>query len=200
MNENNYLKKPVRIILGSASIVQAAKLCKQADIQEGGDESVLLTQEYIRKVVEDVGEDEDFKCGSWNYLKNGKLEQVVAIIKSRTSNALGDLTVTLKDLSGSITGTIYYKVLNEGGYGKNITLGASLILQIVLVFSPKPSIYYHNITMRHFVKVFPKDTVSGNGSCVGGSGMLNEEEIIKILDEEALILALEEEARAEQEW
>ncbi|GJY30289.1 hypothetical protein Tco_0413784 [Tanacetum coccineum] len=93
-------EKPVRIILGSAGIVQAAKLCKQADIQEGGDEFVLLTQEYIRKVVEDVGEDEDFKCGLWNYLKNGKLEQVVAIIKSRTSNALGDLIVTLKDLSG----------------------------------------------------------------------------------------------------
>ncbi|GKD48533.1 hypothetical protein Tco_1277509 [Tanacetum coccineum] len=80
-------------------------------------------QQPHRKVVDDVGEDEDFKGGSWvsavefvnangggivngclgdieNYLKNGKLKQVVAIIKSCTPNALGDLIVTLKDLLG----------------------------------------------------------------------------------------------------
>ncbi|GJQ94082.1 hypothetical protein Tco_0005221 [Tanacetum coccineum] len=86
--------------------------------------SLYCRPKYIRKVVEDVGEDEEFKGGSWvsaiefvnasgggivngclrdieNYL-NGKLEQVVAIIKSCTPNALGDLTVTLKDLSDTI--------------------------------------------------------------------------------------------------
>ncbi|GKB68072.1 EEIG1/EHBP1 N-terminal domain-containing protein [Tanacetum coccineum] len=128
--------------------------------------------------------------GCWgdikNYLKNGKLEQVVAIIKSCTMNFLGDLTMTLKDLSGIIFGTIHYKVVNEGGYGKYITLGASLILQNVFVFSPKPSIHYLNITMRNLVKVFPKDIVPGNGSGVGGSGMLYEEEIIKMLEEEEM--------------
>ncbi|GKA16143.1 hypothetical protein Tco_0695890 [Tanacetum coccineum] len=121
------LEKPVRIISGPAGIVQVARLCKQSDIHEGRYESVLLTQEYIRKVVDDVGEDEDFRSGSWvsavefvnangggivngclgdieNYLKNGKLEQVVTIIKSCTLNALGDLTVILKDLSGIIPG------------------------------------------------------------------------------------------------
>ncbi|GJT46856.1 hypothetical protein Tco_1000572 [Tanacetum coccineum] len=88
--------------------------------------------------------------------------------------------------------------------------------------------HYFNITMRNVVKVFYKDIVPGNGSGVGGSGMLDEEEITKLLeeeemaelelkdgrnvtdeehqlrlDEEALIIALEEEARqarAEQEW
>ncbi|GJV62209.1 ribonuclease H-like domain-containing protein [Tanacetum coccineum] len=214
---DNLEEKSVRIISDPAGIVQAAKLRKQANIEESGDESVLSTQEYIRKVVEDVGEDEDFNGGLWvsavefvnangwivngclgnmkNYLKNGKLEQVVAIIKSRTLNALGDLTMTLKDLS---------------------------------VFSPKPSFHYLNITMRNLVKVFPKDTVPRNDSGVGGSGMLDKEEIIKMLegeemvelelqvgknvtdqeehqlrlDEEALILALEEEreATAKQEW
>nr|GEV56331.1 GPCR kinase [Tanacetum cinerariifolium] len=160
-----------------------------------------------------------------NYLKNEKHEQVVAIIKSRTPNALCDLIMTLKDLLGTISRTIYYKVFNEGGYGKNITLGASLILQNVSVFSPKPSTHYLNITMRKLVKVFSKD---GNGSGVGSSGMLDEEGIIQMLEEEemaelelqvgrnvtdqeehqlrlyeeALILALEEEvkeAKAEQE-
>ncbi|GJS59296.1 hypothetical protein Tco_0654080 [Tanacetum coccineum] len=70
-----------------------------------------------------VGEgDEDFKGGSWvsavdfvnangggivnaclgdieNYVKNGKLGQAVEIIKYCTLNSLGDLIVTLKDLS-----------------------------------------------------------------------------------------------------
>ncbi|GJS45692.1 hypothetical protein Tco_0595813 [Tanacetum coccineum] len=106
----------------SRDIVQAAKLRKITDIREGGEEFVLSTHEYIKKVVEDVGEDEDFMRGPWvsavefvkvnwggggghvggylgnikNYLKNGKLHQVVAIIKSCTPNALDDLTVTLK--------------------------------------------------------------------------------------------------------
>ncbi|GKG53496.1 hypothetical protein Tco_0554896, partial [Tanacetum coccineum] len=58
-------ERPIRIISGHADIVQAVKLRKQADIQEGGEESILPTQEYIRKVVEDVGEDEDFNGVSW---------------------------------------------------------------------------------------------------------------------------------------
>ncbi|GJZ81974.1 putative reverse transcriptase domain, ribonuclease H-like domain, aspartic peptidase domain protein [Tanacetum coccineum] len=107
---------PVRIISGPAGIFLLAKLRKQSDIHEGWDDSVLSTQEYMKKVVEEVGEDEDFKSGSWvsadyvnvngdnvsgclgdikNFLKNGKLKQVVAIIKSYTPNSLGDLTVTI---------------------------------------------------------------------------------------------------------
>ncbi|GKB31666.1 hypothetical protein Tco_0871067 [Tanacetum coccineum] len=49
----------------SAGIVQAAKLLKQTDIQDGREECVMSAQEYIKKVVEDVGEDEDFKRDSW---------------------------------------------------------------------------------------------------------------------------------------
>nr|GEY05612.1 hypothetical protein [Tanacetum cinerariifolium] len=197
----------VRIIPGPAGIVQLAKLRKQSDIHEGGDDFVLSTQEYIKKVIEDVGEGEDFKCGSWvsavefvifnggcivngclgdieNYIKNGKLEQVVAIIKSCTPNAIGDLTVTLKDLSGTIHGTIHHKVIDEGGYRKDITVGSALILDNVFVFSPKPSMHYLNITMRNVVKVFHKDSICNNGSGVGGSGMLmEEEEIVELMEE-----------------
>ncbi|GJY18053.1 GPCR kinase [Tanacetum coccineum] len=119
-----------------------------------------------QKVVEDVGDDEDFKIGSWvnatNYvdanggivsgclgdikkiLNKGKLHQVVAIVKSCSPNAIDDLTVTKKDLSG-----------------------AALILANVSVFSPKPSMHYLNITKRNMVKVFPKDTVPASRS---GSG------------------------------
>nr|GEV75970.1 hypothetical protein [Tanacetum cinerariifolium] len=136
----------------------------------------MSTQEYIKKVVEDVGEDEDLTHGRWvsmvdfvnanggiesgclgdikSFLKNGKLDQVVSTIKS-------------------------YE-----GYGKDIIVGYVLILHHVLVFSSKPSLYYLDITMRNLVKVFHKDTIPRNSSGIGGSGMLDKEEIIKLLEEE----------------
>ncbi|GJW21021.1 hypothetical protein Tco_0031643 [Tanacetum coccineum] len=95
---------PVRIVPGLAGIIQQAKLLKERDILFGWDGAVMSTQEYMKKVVEDVGDDEDFKSWSWvsvtsyvhatggivtrclgdikNFLKNRKLEQVVAIVKS----------------------------------------------------------------------------------------------------------------------
>ncbi|GKE34126.1 hypothetical protein Tco_1453448 [Tanacetum coccineum] len=113
---------PVRIIPGPAGLVQRAKLLKE------------------NKVVEDVGEDADFNSGAWviatnyvnafggtvtgclgdidNFLKKEKLEQVVAIVKSCSPNAFGDLNATLKDLSGTVPGTIHYKVLDVGSYEK----------------------------------------------------------------------------------
>nr|GEY27249.1 reverse transcriptase domain-containing protein [Tanacetum cinerariifolium] len=77
-------------------------------------------------VIKDVGEDDAFMRMPWlsainyvnvdggivtgcfedvkEFLKNGNLEKVVAVIKSCTPNALGDLIVTLKDLSSTISG------------------------------------------------------------------------------------------------
>ncbi|GKB75388.1 hypothetical protein Tco_0942283 [Tanacetum coccineum] len=130
--------------------------------------------------IEDVGEDDDFTRALWlsaidyvnvdggivtgcfgdvkKCLKNGKLEKVVAVIKFCTPNALGDLTVTLKDLSGTISDTIHYKVLTEERFTKVITIGAALILDNVFVFSPKQSTYHYlNITKKNMVTVFHKD-------------------------------------------
>nr|GEX44634.1 hypothetical protein [Tanacetum cinerariifolium] len=151
---------------------------KQAD-----DEEFMLE---FRKVVEDLSKDEDFKSGAWvsatdyinanggtvigclgdikNFLKYEKLDQVVAIVNFCSPNAIGDFTVTIKDLSGTIPGIIHYKVIGDGGYEKDITVGAVLILANVSVFSPKPSMHYLNITIRNVVKVFRKDTVPGSGS------------------------------------
>nr|GEU90316.1 hypothetical protein [Tanacetum cinerariifolium] len=156
---------PVRIIPGLAGIVQQAKLLKKRDILLGWDGAVMSTQEYMQKVVKDVDEDDDFNSRAWisatnyvnafggtvigclrdidNFLKNEKLEQVVAIVKSCSSNMLGDLNVTLKDLSG----TIHYKVLDVGSYENDITVGAAMILANVSIFTPKPSQHYLNITM-----------------------------------------------------
>ncbi|GJX03226.1 hypothetical protein Tco_0189142 [Tanacetum coccineum] len=62
-------QNPVRIIPGPAGIVQASKLLKQRDILLGLDRAVMSTQEYMKKVVEDVGEDEDFRVGRGSKLK-----------------------------------------------------------------------------------------------------------------------------------
>ncbi|GKA60868.1 transposase, MuDR, MULE transposase domain protein [Tanacetum coccineum] len=205
-----YTPNPVTIIPGPAGVVQlsnsicvepsyelnlsmyrkAAKLEKQMNAKLAWihvfildpDGALMSTQEYMQKVVEDVGEDADFNSGAWvsatnyvnafggtvtrclgdidNFLKKGKLEQVVAIVKSCSPNALGDLNVTLKDLSGTVPRTIHYKVLDVGSYEKDITVGAAMILSNVSVFTPKPSKHYLNITKRNVVEVFRKDTVS----------------------------------------
>ncbi|GJY28894.1 15-cis-phytoene desaturase, chloroplastic/chromoplastic [Tanacetum coccineum] len=143
----------VRIIPGPSGLVQRAKLLKENVFILDPDGALMSTQEYMQKVVEDVSDDVDFNSGAW-----GKLEQVVAIVKSCSPNALGDLNVTLKDLSGTVPGTIHYKVLDVGSYEKDITVGAAMILVNVSVFTPKPSKHYLNITKRNVVEVFRKDT------------------------------------------
>ncbi|GKA22321.1 hypothetical protein Tco_0708283 [Tanacetum coccineum] len=110
---------PVRIIPGPAGLVERAKLLKENVFILDPDGALMSTQDYMQKVVEDVGEDVDFK--SWCAV---------------------DLNVTLKDLSGTVPGTINYKVLDVGSYGKDITVGAAMILVNFWgfsVFTPKPS-------------------------------------------------------------
>nr|GEU94770.1 hypothetical protein [Tanacetum cinerariifolium] len=177
-----------RIILGPAGIFHTAKLRKLVDTREGGEESVMSTQEYIRKFIEDVGKDDDITRAPWlsvidyvnvdrgivtgcfgdvkKFLKNGKLEKVVAVIKSCTLNTLDDLTVTLENLSGTIFGTIHYKVITEERFAKAIIVGEALILHNVSVFSPKQSTHnYLNITKKNMVKVSHKDGGSASFLC-----------------------------------
>ncbi|GKA47918.1 transposase, MuDR, MULE transposase domain protein [Tanacetum coccineum] len=176
----------VRIIPGPAGILQLAQLRKTTEIREGGHNCEMLTQEYVRKITEEASDDDHFTRGPWlsavqylavegsiatgcfgdmkTFIKNGKVEKVVAVIKSCTPNMLGDLTVTLKDLSGIISGTIHHKVLKDEVYGKAISVGAVLILRNVSVFSPKSSGHYLNITLKNMVKVFHKDTSPVNSS------------------------------------
>nr|GEY46411.1 hypothetical protein [Tanacetum cinerariifolium] len=135
----------VRIIPGPAGILQLAQLRKTTKIKEGGHNCEMLTQDDMK-----------------TFIKNEKVEKVVTVIKSCTPNMLGDLTVTLKDLSAIISGTIHYKVLNDEVYGKVISVGAILILRNVLVFSPKSSGLYLNIILKNIVKVFYKDASAVN--------------------------------------
>ncbi|GKE72022.1 reverse transcriptase domain-containing protein, partial [Tanacetum coccineum] len=132
--------------------------------------------EYVRKVNEDVSEDDHFMQGPWlqaivylhgegvivsgclgdmkKHCIKGKLELVVGVVKSCTPNSLGDMTVTLKDPTGTMGGTIHYKVFQneDDGYAKSIKVGSVLILRNVSVWTPKPSQHYLNITIRNIVK------------------------------------------------
>nr|GEU53888.1 hypothetical protein [Tanacetum cinerariifolium] len=207
--------------------METMKRIKIKDIDEGGDDSVLSTQEYMKQVVEDVGEDEDFNSGSWvgatEYVKaNGGI----------VSGCLGDIKpfLIMGNLSKfTLASSIHYKVTNEGGYKKEIIVGSDIILANASLFSPNRSMHYLNITKKNMVKIFHKDFVPGNSSGVGGSRMLmGEEEIVKMVkeeemadlelhvcgsvvdqkdlykfDKEALDLVLEEkamESRAHEEW
>ncbi|GJS58703.1 RNA-directed DNA polymerase, eukaryota [Tanacetum coccineum] len=135
---------PVRIIPGPTGLVQQGKQLKENVFILDSDGALMSTQEYMQKVVEDVDEEDDFNSGAWinatnyvistgdtvtgclgdinNFLKKGKLDQVVAIVKSCSPNYLGDLNVTMKDLSGTVRGTVHYKVFDVGSYGNDILL------------------------------------------------------------------------------
>ncbi|GJU82231.1 putative reverse transcriptase domain-containing protein [Tanacetum coccineum] len=133
---------PHWIIPSRASILQLAQLRKISEIREGGHNDEMSTQEYVKRITEEASEDDHFTRGPWlsmvpylvvegsiatgcfgdmkTFIKNGKVEKVVAAIKSCTPNMLGDLTLTLKDISGMIFGTIHHKVLKEEVYGMAI--------------------------------------------------------------------------------
>uniref|UniRef100_A0A7N2MRT3 Homologous recombination OB-fold protein OB-fold domain-containing protein n=1 Tax=Quercus lobata TaxID=97700 RepID=A0A7N2MRT3_QUELO len=143
-------------------------------------EELVPTQEFIRRVVENPHrhDDHDFSTNPWlcaldflshqgngvatrttlSSIKNGlnseRVAQVVAIIKSCTPNGLGDMMVTLKDPTGSINASIHHKVLSEGEFAKDISVGAVLVLQKVALFSPSRSAHYLNITLSNLVKIY----------------------------------------------
>ncbi|GJU84128.1 copia protein [Tanacetum coccineum] len=172
---DNVKEKTTRIrIPGPAGIFQTDRIRKLRNFKDDP------TQEYIRKRnFDDVGEDDDFQSSPWvkalefmndreeigggcfgdieSYLKKGKLETVVAIITSCKPNVLGDMNVTLKDPSGTTSGTIHYKVLSsEDGYAKDIKVGSALILRNVSVFCDKSKNYALNITIKNLVKIIKK--------------------------------------------
>ncbi|KAL6183290.1 hypothetical protein ACLB2K_044701 [Fragaria x ananassa] len=161
------------LIPGPASAVQAAMHRRS---HTHSDEPVP-TQELRRVVENGDEEDDDFAADSWlralefggggsrtplGSIKKGldtlRVAKVVAMIKSCTPNGLGDLMLTLKDPTGTIGATIHHKALSEGEFGKSISVGAVLVLQKVVVFSPSRSACYLNVTLNNIVKVISKDS------------------------------------------
>lgn len=144
-----------------------------------GYDGVISTQDYIRKAMDDDSTefDDDFSRHPWlsalKYLGaedglipttpissikkcvNGdKVVQVVAVVKSTTPNGLGGLLMSLKDPTGTIGASIHHKVLSQSEFGKELTVGAVLILQQVSIFAPVKSAHYLNVTLRNLAKVF----------------------------------------------
>ncbi|GKB63633.1 hypothetical protein Tco_0919819 [Tanacetum coccineum] len=68
----------VRIIPGPAGLVQRAKLLKENVFILDPDGALMSTQEYMQKVVEDVGEDADFNSGAWVKLQTNYVNAFVA--------------------------------------------------------------------------------------------------------------------------
>nr|GEW60337.1 hypothetical protein [Tanacetum cinerariifolium] len=155
---------PVMIIPGSAGIVQQAKMLKEKVFILDSDGALMAWVSATNFVMTFGGTVTGCFGDIDNFLKKGKLDHIVAIVKSCSPNTLGDLNMTLKDISGTIPGRIHHKVMDEGGYGKDITVEAAMILKNVSVFAPKASEHYLNITMRNVVEVFRKDTVLGSGT------------------------------------
>ncbi|GJS52439.1 hypothetical protein Tco_0625801 [Tanacetum coccineum] len=113
---------PVRIIPSPTSLVQRDKLLKENVFILDPDGALIGVWVSVTNYVNAFGGTVTGCLGDIdNFLKKGKLEQVVEIVKSCFPNALGDLNVTLKDLSGTVPGTINYKVLDVSSYGKDIT-------------------------------------------------------------------------------
>ncbi|KAK9169020.1 hypothetical protein Syun_001160 [Stephania yunnanensis] len=130
-----------RRIPGPAGALQAAmqRRAALARRNEGFREEEISTHDYIKRVQEIEGEDEDedFKLNPWlcamefvgriggfansplNSIKGSsmstdRLDQVVAVVKSCAPNGFGDLIVTLKDPTGTVGANIHRNVVTGG--------------------------------------------------------------------------------------
>ncbi|XP_077210574.1 nuclear localized protein [Tasmannia lanceolata] len=165
---------PPRLIPGPAGAIQAAMHRQSLNPQSN-------SQHNLGRLELDA-EDQDFKQNPWfcamDFLaieadfamrspllcsidtirSTDRIPQVVGIVKSCTPNGLGDLIVTLKDPSGTIGASIHRKVLLESEFGRDISVGAVVILKQVVVFSPTRSARYLNVTLNNVVKIISKDS------------------------------------------
>ncbi|GAB4858268.1 hypothetical protein Ancab_009740 [Ancistrocladus abbreviatus] len=163
------------LIPGSAGAIQVAMHRRNGEHHgfSHGKDVQISTQDYIKRVEED--QSREFMNGPWlsalyyidqegmnrtplgaikKFVNAGKIDKVVAMIKSCSPNGLGDMMVLLKDPTDTIGASIHRKVLNEGEFGREISVGSVLVLQKVAVFSPSPASYYLNITLGNVVKCY----------------------------------------------
>jgi hypothetical protein len=82
------------------------------------------------------------------------MQLIVVVMEMIVSDS--DATVVLQDLFGQVTGCVHRRVLEE--YGRDFSVGATLVLKTVSVFSPKPSSHYLNIVPSCVARIFPART------------------------------------------
>nr|GEV01318.1 RNA-directed DNA polymerase, eukaryota, reverse transcriptase zinc-binding domain protein [Tanacetum cinerariifolium] len=116
-------------MLGPNSMLESVSLSSAQDrwICDLFGDGEFRVQE-VRNILDDL-----FLPAQLNSTRWVKLEQVVAIVKSCSPNAIGDLTVIVKDLSSTIPETLHQKVIGDGDYEIDITVGAAMILANVSV-------------------------------------------------------------------
>ncbi|KAF3341811.1 hypothetical protein FCM35_KLT00449 [Carex littledalei] len=166
-----------RLIPGPAGAVQAAMhRVTMRDVGQKGSQREEIGR--LGGSMDLDGEvDGDFKLDSWIYAMRylgtgcnsvspissirtrtiGRIPMVVGLVKSCTSNGLGDLVLTLKDQTGTICASIHHKALLEGTLGSDVAVGCVLILKQVVVFSPARSVQYLNITEDNVLKLIGKN-------------------------------------------
>ncbi|XP_071698941.1 uncharacterized protein [Rutidosis leptorrhynchoides] len=139
------------------------------------------TQDFIREVINKAEFDDSFTKAPWinamefAYPYGGRsniadilsqrkcywVDQVVGVIKTCAPNVVGDLSITLKDTTGTIKASISSKIIDgvQGKYEgvKGIREGAVLVIQNCSIFCPSSYVHYLNITRRSLVKVFLRD-------------------------------------------
>ncbi|XP_072998586.1 uncharacterized protein [Typha latifolia] len=162
------------LIPGPAGAVQAAMHRMSAAVESGP------RLEGIDKPGDrlDLDEDDaDFKMNPWLFalgflgedcgsvstigsIKTRTVDRaplVVGVVKCCTPNGLGDLFLTLKDPTGTIDASLHRRVILEGNFGSDISIGCILILKKVVVFSSARSVCYLNITLDNVVKLISND-------------------------------------------
>ncbi|XP_074319200.1 uncharacterized protein LOC141656272 [Silene latifolia] len=171
-----------RRIPGPAAAIQAAMHRKDhfepplnSNRNNNSDVNEISTQEYIRRIQDDDSTQE-FTRNPWlfalhslrplratslkdinNCVNVQRFDTVVAVVKSCTPNGLGDMILTMKDPTATISASVHRKVLSTGVFGKLITAGSILILQKVVAFPSSCESCYLNITSKNVVKVISVD-------------------------------------------
>ncbi|XP_071714331.1 uncharacterized protein [Rutidosis leptorrhynchoides] len=98
----------------------------------------MCTQDFVREIINKPGVDDSFTLDRWlramefAYMYGGRsdiasilrqhrflpADQVIGVVKTSVKNSVGDLSITLKDTTGTIRGTVHNKIIDgvQGEY------------------------------------------------------------------------------------
>lgn len=123
----------------------------EMDFDEKDSKSVLA-QHNIASVL---------RRASMRQLQKNKVPHICVMIKLITIHT-SDATVTFKDPTGEMQGTLHRQLLEE--YQSDLKPGCVLLLKQVGVLSPSLRNHYLNVTHRNVVQIFPSQHISSQKS------------------------------------
>ncbi|KAJ8025335.1 hypothetical protein HOLleu_35517 [Holothuria leucospilota] len=116
------------------------------------DSKAVLAQHNIASVL---------RRASMRQLQKNKVPHICVMIKLITIHT-NDATVTFKDPTGEMQGTLHRQLLEE--YQSDLKPGCVLLLKQVGVLSPSLRNHYLNVTHRNVVQIFPSQHISSQKS------------------------------------